>query len=86
MHTSHNDFVLWILHTYCRYHSFKMYHTAFWSSLVVQWLGLSTSTVTAQAQFLVRKLRSHKLCDQKEKGIILPFMFSYSLLFMNLVS
>ena len=55
MHTSHNDFVLWILHTYCRYHSFKMYHTAFWSSLVVQWLGLSTSTVTAQVQFLVRK-------------------------------
>ena len=40
----------------------------------------------AQVQLLVKDLRSHKLCDQKEKGIKLPFMFSYSLLFINLVS
>ena len=35
------------------------------SSLVVQSLGLWASTALAQIQYLVRELRSCKLCSQK---------------------
>ena len=42
------------------------------NSLVVQWLGLHTSTAGARVQSLVRELRSHKPCSAakgEKKGL-----------------